>query len=255
MFKKLICFIPLLLLSAGFNKPEIQQQINIDTNVTQSKLAPTSEISLQQSALKNNSARNSVRNAAVSVVTTQGMGSGTYFKIGDHYIVITAYHVVQNQDVAIVDGRNNEQVYAEPIIKSIKGDIAVLLIPKLSSREPLKLKTLSDKDAKKIDKLIGKEVTYTGFPSHHDLLTVDGKIANVEDGYIIMHSYAWPGSSGSGVFDFKGRLVGIVSAVDLGQWHPQIPPAIVEDMVWVSPSWDISEKDIKKYLNNRGASK
>ena len=229
------------------------QETNSNVNTTLEPKQPEQSIILEQVGLKHKKLRNGSREAAVSVITVAGQGSGTYFKIGDHYIVITAYHVVENQDVVIIIGRNDEQVYGQPIIKSVKGDIAILLVPKISSRTPMKLKTLSEKQKLNINKLIGDEVTYTGFPGHHDLLTVDGKIANVEDGSIIIHSYAWPGASGSGVFDFKGRFMGVVSAVDLGQWHPQIPPAIVEDMVWVSPSWNISKKDIELYLDKRGS--
>ena len=244
-------------MTLGLNPSNIVDGHQIDeaasvTVVKDSEPSP----SLQEVGLKDKKQRSNSRKSAVSVITAAGSGSGTYFKIGSHYIVITAHHVVEGQDIVIVLGRNNEQVYAQPILKTTKGDIAVLLVPKMSSRVPMKLKMLSKKDKPDVESLVGKEVTYTGFPAHHDLLTVDGKIATVNDhGYIIMHSYGWPGASGSGVFDFKGRFIGVVSAVDLGQWSPWVPPAIVEDMVWVSPSWDLSAKDVEHYIENRGAPK
>ena len=249
MFKKMT-FLAISLLFLTAAQTEQKSAIDLNKNL---KSEPAEKLILSETTLKTSKSKNMVRNAAVSIITEHGSGSGTYFKVGDYHIVITAYHVVENQEVVIVLGRNNERVMGQPIIKSTQGDMAVLLVPKIASRTPMKLKFLPNKLKNNIDKLIGTDVTYTGFPGHHDLLTVDGRVANIEDNYIILHSYAWPGSSGSGVFDSKGRFIGVVSAVDIGRWHPAIPPAIVEDIVWVSPSWHISEGQLKKFIEGRGS--
>ena len=249
MFKKLALLIISLSFMMGFHS---ENNNTVDLNIQEN--LETAKTKLSETSLKTNKSKNKIRNAAVSIRTQYGSGSGTYFVVGDYHIVITAHHVVEGSEVVIVQARDNEHVIGQPVIKSTKGDIAVVLIPKLSSCEPLKLKALPNKLKNNIDKLVGLSVTYTGFPAHHDLLTVDGKIGNIENGFIIIHSYAWPGASGSGVFDSKGRFVGVVSAVDIGRWHPAIPPAIVEDIVWISPGWDISPKGIEFFLENRGQS-
>jgi hypothetical protein len=128
--------------------------------------------------------------------------------------------------------------------------MAVVLIPELNSRVPMKYKPAERED---IIDMVGEEVTYTGFPSHHDLLTIDGVIASEEDGNLVMHSYAWPGSSGSGVFDMRGNFVGVVRAVDVGVWSYQLPPQLVEDMVWIAPSWGITRAEIRTHLRRRGS--
>ena len=249
MLKKMtLLAISLLFLTGAQTTQESVVDLNINI-----KSESAENLVLSETTLKTSKVKNKVRNSAVSIVTQYGSGSGTYFKVGDFDIVITAYHVVEGEDVVIVLGRNNEHVIGQPIMKSIKGDLAVLLVPKMTSRTPLQLKFLPKKLRNNINKLVGTNVTYTGFPAHHDLLTVDGKIANIENDFIVLHSYAWPGASGSGVFDAKGRFIGVVSAVDIGYWHPAIPPAIVEDIVWVSPSWDISKKQLKEFLENRGS--
>ena len=193
--------------------------------------------------------RRQVRNAAVEVVTPMGRGSGTLFEIDGQYLVFTAAHVINGMPVVEITGRNGEAVFGTTILTATEVDMAIVLVPKMNSREAMKFKHSSRRD---IDEMVGTEVTYTGFPSHHDLLTIDGVIASEEDGNLVMHSYAWPGSSGSGVFDMKGNFIGVVRAVDVGVWSYQMPPQLVEDMVWVAPAWDITEKEIKRHLKMRG---
>ena len=194
--------------------------------------------------------RRKVRAAAVEVSTPMGTrGSGTYFKIDDRHLVVTASHVVGDSPIVSVTGRNGEQIFGTPVLEAEHVDMTFILIPEMNSRTPMSYKPLKYQD---IDKYVGEEVTYTGFPSHHDLLTIDGAIASHEEGNLVMHSYAWPGSSGAGVFDFDGNFVGVVKAVDLGVWNYRIPPAIVEDIVWIAPAWGISKREIKDLLKQRG---
>lgn len=196
------------------------------------------------------STRDNARKAAVKVLTPDGRGSGTYFKVGKYYVVITAQHVVGDAPFVLIEGRNGEIVYGQPILEGTNTDVAVVLVPEINSRKALKYRPL--RIPRDVDRLVGTDVTYTGFPASHDLMTIDGKVAGYENGHVIIHSYGWPGSSGSGVFDMRGRMIGVVSAVDIGQWHWQIPPQLVEDVVWVAPIWSIQEEDIEAYLKSRG---
>lgn len=194
--------------------------------------------------------RRAVRNAAVEVITPMGRGSGTLFEIDGYYLVFTANHVIDGSPIVSVQGRNGEMVFGTPILHATQVDMAVILVPQMNSRTPMKYNPAGRED---IDRYVGEEVTYTGFPSHHDLITIDGVIASEEDGNLVMHSYAWPGASGSGVFDFRGRFIGVVKAVDVGVWSYQVPPQLVEDMVWIAPSWGISKREIRQQLRRRGS--
>lgn len=196
------------------------------------------------------SVRAESRDSAVRVVSPSGQGSGTYAKVGRHYIVITAQHVVDGEALLIVEGRNGEFVYGLPILNGTNTDVSILLVPEMNSRAAVDYNPR--KRPKNIERIIGQTLTYSGFPSRHDLLTIQGQVAGYERGHVIMHSYAWPGSSGSGVFDSRGRLIGVVSAVDIGVWSYFAPPQLVEDIVWVAPVWDITEDAIDDYLKSRG---
>ena len=72
------------------------------------------------------------------------------------------------------------------------------------------------------------------------MLTIKGYIAGVHpQGHIYMHSYGWPGASGSAVLDEHGRLVGVLFAVDVGTGIVGFP-SIIEDVVIVVPIWKMN---------------
>jgi len=78
------------------------------------------------------------------------------------------------------------------------------------------------------------------------LLSISGELSGQARGeHLIMHSYAWPGSSGACVFDSQGRLVGVLRAVDVGT---AILPQIIEDIVWIVPAWRINHDGLHVLL-------
>jgi S1-C subfamily serine protease len=187
------------------------------------------------------------RNAAVKVVNLgedfQAQGSGTLFRVDGQYIVITAAHVIQNAQSVIVTTPEGLGYFGTPLMVNHELDYAVLLVPEISGRTPLRLRPLQEAQMR-----VGAHVTYTGFPNGHNLLSISGEISGMARGeHLIMHSYAWPGSSGSCVFDNQGRLVGVLRAVDVGQ---AILPQIIEDIVWIVPAWRIDFGALRALLEN-----
>ena len=78
-------------------------------------------------------------------------------------------------------------------------------------------------------------VYHTGYPNNMGPLTFDGTIVGYSDeNYMYINSYAWSGSSGSGVFNERGKLIGYVLALDVGVSEYGVH--ILEDIVVVVPT-------------------
>lgn len=179
-------------------------------------------------------------------------GSGTYFKHKGYHIVMTAYHVYDNPRIegAMVQSQDSEIVAGTIIYSNRDRDICVLLVPKMRTVKAASLRPIRPAQASE-----GLEVLYTGFPGshqHREPLTLQGTLAGVDDGtgYIIIQSYAWMGSSGSGIFDLNGRYVGVLVALDVerGLWGR---PELQENIVYVSPIWGVNVEEIESLLKDK----
>jgi len=172
------------------------------------------------------------RSAAVKVrsLLQGGHGSGTYMIAHGRRVVVTAAHVVRNESVMAIDGRDGETVVGQVVLIDHAVDIAFIVVPEIETRTAMRYRPQRRYD----DRLVGTNLTYTGFPSHHDLLTIRGYVSSIEKEHIVTNMFGWFGSSGSGVFDQHGRYLGIVSGIDVGTmgFGMRIP---LESIVWVAP--------------------
>jgi hypothetical protein len=177
------------------------------------------------------------RNAAVKIHVRQmgGVyrGTGTYFKYRGRTIVITAAHIWAESPALILKSEAmitspSEKVIGKVVYWDPYADIAILLVPEIGSRTAVRF-------VRDPEYVVGEPVVYSGFPGRNSLLTFSGQLAG--DGYgtsLAMHSMAWGGSSGSGVFDRHGRFVGVVSSIMVG--NSFLGPKLVGSIVYVSPA-------------------
>ena len=182
------------------------------------------------------------RSAAVKVrsLLQGGHGSGTYMVAHGRRVVVTAAHVVRNEGVMAIDGRDGETVVGQVVFADHDIDIAFIVVPEMETRTAVRYRPQRRYD----ERLVGTNLTYTGFPSHHDLLTIRGYIAAVEREHLVTNMFGWFGSSGSGVFDQHGRYMGCVSGIDVGTigFGQRIP---LESIVWVAPASKLDHEMVR----------
>jgi hypothetical protein len=190
----------------------------------------TSTVEVSSSSM--NSVEREVRAAAVRVMSPFGHGSGSVIKYRDMHLVLTAQHVadgtigttyVVQKNSTIVPGI---LIYSDPL-----HDIAVLWLGDNFSG----IKAMDYRPTSRVSS-VGTQITYSGYPSFHNLMTYRGRVAGYEfmrdrGQQIMLHTYAYFGSSGSVIYDSRGKIVGILWGVDVDNRRG----AVVEDMVWVSP--------------------
>ena len=155
-----------------------------------------------------------------------GYGTGTIFIKNKQTFVLTVAHVVSGIDEAVIRYENSETV-GKVVYYDEDSDIAVISVPPIPGRDPVESRF------RKKDLTMGEETMYCGYPNKKELACFSGNISLVSESVINIHSYAWMGASGSAVIDKKGRIVGVLSAVEVGMaWGL---PQIIEDIVWVKP--------------------
>ena len=185
------------------------------------------------------------RQASVKVksILQGGHGSGTYMVAYGRRIVATAAHVVRNETTMLIEGRKDEAVIGKVVYVNHDVDLAFLVVPEMKTRTAVRYRP----QLRYNETLVGTNLTYTGFPSHHDLLTIRGYVAALEYDMIVANMFGWFGSSGSGVFDDQGRYVGCVSGIDMGRFGGgyRIP---IEEIVWVAPITRIDQEVLKSRI-------
>ena len=228
-------FLSALLLLVPFSIQNIKaaetNEVTPETSVVEQNLA-TTEISNSYSRIERK-----VRNAAVRVATGMGHGSGTIIKYKDMVLVLTAHHVADGSlgQHYLIQTETEQQIgiliYTDP-----QNDIAILYpTQEFQDAKPMKWKIREEIAP------VGSSITYSGHPSWHNLLSFRGQVAGYElipdkGQQIILQTYGYFGSSGSGVYDTDGYLVGILWGIDLQR------EGVHENIVWVSPIQNLNMK-------------
>ena len=163
--------------------------------------------------------------------------SGTYFRHNQTNYVITSAH-------SLIGDCQNTMILADEfmfdcadfVIYNEEKDIAIMEVEDIFNRNPIKISDilLSEQDAKS-NTGVHQSTYYTGYPQAQGPFTFDGKIVShsLQNGVFFMNSYAWAGSSGSGVFNSRGKFVGVITAVSVA--NSEYGVDVMEDLVIITP--------------------
>jgi S1-C subfamily serine protease len=189
-----------------------------------------------------------VREAAVKVIAGGGHGSGTYVKYRGFHLILTAAHVTEGRigDPYEIQSDRSGSTVGRLIYQDSDLDVAAILVEPIEGQTPMRYRPLD------ISAEVGTTTLYSGYPSDLNLMSIRGTVAGYEwtapNGPVIMlHTYGWFGCSGSGVYDDRGRLVGILWGVSIERAYV---PQVIEDIIWVTPAHMIDEGEILEGISN-----
>jgi len=162
--------------------------------------------------------------------------SGTYFTFNGKYYVLTSAHGVLKGCGGLMIFHFDEHGQCTKMIKIDRdADYAIFEVEKMDTRTAIKVpKALAS--WKKNYNLLDKTY-YTGYPNSIGPTTWTGNISGFTGDYLIIQTYAWSGASGSGVFDERGEMIGIIMALDVGA--NEYGYQVLNNFVIVVPIWQI----------------
>lgn len=177
-----------------------------------------------------------VENGEVSV------SSGTYFQHEDNYYILTVRHgiVLLSCDAIQIEVDGDLRPCNDIVSHNEYHDYAMLSVDKISNREPIRFPKDFVTKYREWQKVISplEPLIYTGFPNTIGPVTLSGRVMGMSpDEYIYFNSYAWSGSSGSGVFDSRGKFMGYIVALDVGRTEYGMD--VLENVILVVPHYRI----------------
>jgi len=169
-------------------------------------------------------------------------GSGNYFKIGGDYFIITAAHnMAPGTLLEAEDGYRSLKLH--PIIVDVTRDIAILV-----PEEKLRMVKAVDYRLGLEEDMTGNTIVYAGYPADLGKSTFTGTIANDQRYMMVIQSFALPGSSGSVVFNTKGRPIGVIHALRLGFYEFNPYPQMHSTLVYCQKLRDYDRYAVRGFI-------
>jgi uncharacterized protein YuzB (UPF0349 family) len=177
--------------------------------------------------------------------------SGTYITHNGRFYVVTAAHGIKGPCNKMFVATDSDHVYdcLQYVIIDQHVDYAIIEVEQVAGRTPVKLAEVLPSNREWHQEVsVLNETFYTGYPNGIGPLTFRGSVAGMsEENYLYIHSYAWPGSSGSGVFSYDGNLIGVLIALNVG--FAGAGYDVLEDLVIVTPLFMIDWETAYEIMN------
>tara|TARA_R110000751_G_scaffold46421_5_gene104501 strand:+ start:509 stop:1282 length:774 start_codon:yes stop_codon:yes gene_type:complete len=237
-----MCFLTMLTLTGH---PAKSTAAGTDNSYLSYKISSTSAKTYAERV-----SRDSAVKIRINYPSTSVRGSGTYFRFKGHNIVITAAHLyafgpafpLESEALIITP---HEKIVGTLVYLDRITDIAIFKVPTLDSRSAANFKRTPVYE-------VGRNVVYSGFPGNNSLLTIPGALCGAGYGTdIAMSSFAWGGSSGSGVFDDNGKFVGVLVSIMIGP--SPMGGQLIGSIVYVAPANLIDTVHLRQNLDKLGS--
>tara|TARA_R100001510_G_C7644236_1_gene201709 strand:- start:982 stop:1803 length:822 start_codon:yes stop_codon:yes gene_type:complete len=208
------------------------------------------EISQRLSRTEAATVRRSYENAVGIVSMSPSVGvssfSGTLFKHKNKFYVISVAHglVGTCESTFVIIMTNDVVPCGKIVIVDHKKDYSIIELKNMPEHDisptGVSLSRILFTSERQWNRAVGlqNKIYYTGFPNGTGPLTISGEIIGFqEDKYIFVHSYAWSGASGSGIFSSNGKFLGVLLAVEVGSTNFGVQ--ILENVVIILPETSI----------------
>lgn len=184
--------------------------------------------------------KSSIVISAFTEKANMSIGSGNYFHIHGHRFILTAAHVVVGFKDIYVNERSGDVYLAKVVHVDKFRDIAII-----RTDRPLKYtKPVDYRASSRIE--VGKEIFYCGHPNEMYYTVYHGRISGYSNQYLLADTFAWPGSSGSVVFDKSGKVAGVVSAISIDA--PTGFPVLIPHFVRLGPTLNYTRRHILEVI-------
>jgi S1-C subfamily serine protease len=228
--KILFLFMAMCLNTSFAHTPEYSSEYHNNVN-------PFSNIGLK------NAIRSSVQVHAFRDGKPFSFGSGNYFRSGRYRFILTAAHVVDDSDSILIVERSMNAVLGKVVYRNDKTDIAVLKIEeKLKHTKPVYYRRAHKN-------LVGEPIYYVGHPAGVSFFAEQGIFSGYHQDKLLVNVFAFPGSSGSVIFDDDGRVVGVLSAVK-AEMAGGVIPVFITQLALAADTNYLDVKTLRQLLKN-----
>lgn len=150
----------------------------------------------------------------ISNNTTDTQGSGVLIKYNNNFYILSAAHMVSDNNINEISILNNIELFEDNILigklsvkKINRGyDIVLFSIDNIKSLNIKNYATIADSEPGKAE-----NIYIVGNPAGIEDLLSEGKVIVHNKYFTYFYDHSYFGSSGGGIFNQKGELVGTIS--------------------------------------------
>jgi len=152
----------------------------------------------------------------IMVKTTTGLGSGVSIKYKGNYYVLTAGHMAENDTDELYLYENDNMICELEIVKkdykggaiSENSNDLLLLRPVNRNIQPKYYTEIAE-----IEPVTGTEIYVVGNPMGIEDVITDGRNIIYQGNFMYVIATTYFGNSGGGIYNYDGKLVGIMSHI------------------------------------------